>query len=274
MTTKIAHQNHQINCTIEGNGEAVLFLHGWPTNARLWNSQVEAFKNGYKVITIDWLGFGTSDKPVAYHYTFAKMQEILDAVLSQILEKEERVNIVAHDIGGPPAILWAHQNPDRLQRLILLNTVIYPFSTALDQMSHLFFKIPLIREMIVSRFGLNCLMQSLTSSGIRQVQNSIKEILDSHENSNSRVKLKTILEPLHEGKQNEFHQLANKFATINGKKCLIIARQDPLCYKHIQKLSDDNPDVPAYIIEKCGHYIAIDKPAELNKILGNILTKK
>lgn len=108
----------------EGNGEVIIFLHGWPTNSRLWKSQVETLKTDYKVITLDWLGFGKSDKPTENKYTFTKKKEILDVVLSVLLKRHEKVTIVAHDIGGPPAI-------------------IYPFKTITDALSEILLSIPI-----------------------------------------------------------------------------------------------------------------------------------
>lgn len=267
----IEYQDSIIKIYQQGNGEPILLLHGWPTNSQLWNAQVEVLKSNYKVITLDWLGFGKSDKSTDFHYTFSKSKEILDVVLEKLLKPHEKINIVAHDIGGPPAILWAHQNPKKVKRLILLNTVIYPFSTALDTMSHFFFGVPLIREVLVSRFGLNNLMNTMTRSRKREIRQPIEEILNWHEGFNSQIKLKTILEPLKEGKKKEFLSLEQKFKAIETNKYLIIAEKDPLCYAHIKKLSENNPNIPHFIIPNCGHYMPIDRPQEINQVLLQVL---
>lgn len=51
----------------------------------------------------------------------------------------------------------------------------------------------------------------------------------------------------------------------------ISVKQDPLCFAHIDKLRSKNPEVPVFYIPNCGHYMPIDQPAALNKILINIL---
>lgn len=271
MNQPIAYQQYKINYHLEGNGELLVFLHGWPTNSVLWKFQIEILKKNYRTLAFDWLGFGKSDKPVDHHYTFTNQKDILDTVLADLLKSDEKVNIIAHDIGGPPAILWASENQERVKRLILLNTVIYPFSTSLDKVSHLFFKVPIIKELLVSPFGLRQLMKTLSRNRDSGVKDRINEILQAHENVKNEIRLKTILEPLNEGKKKEFLVLANLFSTMNVNRYLIIAKNDPLCYRHIKKLGEDNPDIPAYSIDHCGHFIPLDKPAELNEILIKIL---
>ena len=55
---------------------------------------------------------------------------------------------------------------------------------------------------------------------------------------------------------------------------MVIAKEDPLCYKHIKQLSIENPEVPTFYIQDCGHYIPIDQPVDLNEILAKILKEK
>jgi haloalkane dehalogenase len=77
MRTSIAYKTYQIHCTIEGKGETLVFLHGWPTHAKLWEAQIAARKKDYRTIAFDWLGFGQSDKPLDHSYTFTHKKEIL-----------------------------------------------------------------------------------------------------------------------------------------------------------------------------------------------------
>ena len=271
MIQTIEYQDHQIYTLTEGNGEVIIFLHGWPTNSRLWKSQVETLKTDYKVITLDWLGFGKSDKPTENKYTFTKKKEILDAVLSVLLKRHEKVTIVAHDIGGPPAIIWASENEERVKQLILLNTIIYPFKTITDALSEILLSIPLLKDIFVSQFGLRLVMKTNTKSGDKAINKKIEDILEVYKNVKNTIKWKTLLEPLREGRKNEIHSISEKFRDLRIKKYLVIAKDDPLCYAHIKKLSIENPNVPAYYIKGCGHFIPIDKPNALNEILIKIL---
>lgn len=271
MKSTVKFEGYDIHYTVQGEGEKLVFLHGWPTNARLWDKQVDFFRDRFQTVTIDWLGFGASDKPLDRTYTFGQKREILDAVMKELLAEGGKITLIAHDVGGPAAVLWAAANPEKVRRLILLNTVLYPFSTPLDKMSHFFFGIPVLGNVFVGRFGLRTLMRTLVKSKGKAVKAHIDGILEAYAAAPARLKLKTILEPLKKGKKGELQHVAADFAGLVMPRHLIIARRDPLCYAHIKRLADENPDVPTHLLDRCGHFIPVDAPDALNAILSKIL---
>ena len=211
---EVTYQKHKIHVSVVGTGHAVLLLHGWPTNSQLWQEQVDFLKSTHRVITFDWLGFGRSDKPRGHPYTFTTMRDILGAVVADLVGDQELVTIIAHDIGGPPAILWSHQHKDRVRQLILLNTILYPLSTPLDRLSHAAFKIPILNGFLVSSAYLKNLMRTLTKSKGRLVSRRIANVLDWSENLTPATKLRTIVEPTEYGRQHEVLTLASKLAHL------------------------------------------------------------
>lgn len=263
----ISYQDYQIAVYQEGQGPAIILLHGWPTNALLWQPQVNILKAQHKVITLDWLGFGQSDKPKDYTYTFTQQKELLNTVLQTVLAPEEKVTLVGHDIGGPPAILWAQEHPQRVQQLILLNTVLYTFSMPLDKQSHFLFKVPLLKQLLGSSFGLNKIMHSVTPKNSKAISQHIQTILQAHQNLSPSLAIKLILEPVEAGKQDELLSLATVYKNLPVHKHLIIAQKDPLCSAHILKLQEENPEVGVDYLPDCGHYL----PVEEGELVGELL---
>jgi len=182
--------------------------------------------------------------------------------------------LIAHDIGGPAAILWAHENQEKVKRLILLNTVLYPMKTPLDATSEFILHTPLLRDIFVSPFGIRQVLKTNVKSGRPGLEEKIKEICAPFLKVESSIKRRTLTEPLGNRKKNEVSGLASKYKEMTVEKHLIIASQDPLCYAHIKKLAEENPEVPRHYIEKCGHFIAIDQPTKLADILTGILGSK
>ena len=270
MVQSISYKNHQVKCYIKGNGAAVVLLHGWPSNAKLWDPQVEALKANYKIITLDWLGFGASDKPLTHSYTFTAQKEVLDTVISQFLEDGEKLSIVGHDIGGPPALLWASENEERIENLVLLNTILYTFKTPVDALSELVLNTPGLRNVFVSAWGLKQVMRTMTKRRGKAVRKRIEDILNANRDVPASIKWRTIAAPLNIGRQQEIGTLSEKYKSLKAPKHLVMAKRDPLCYAHIKKLSEENPEVPAHLIPNCGHMIPIDQPAALNEILLTI----
>jgi pimeloyl-ACP methyl ester carboxylesterase len=271
MRQLIQHEGHKIAVYEAGQGEAVIFLHGWPTNALLWQPQVEALQKQYRVLTLDWLGFGHSDKPTDYAYTFTHQKEVLNTVLQTVLDPEEPITLVGHDIGGPPAILWAQDHPSRVRKLVLLNTVLYTFSTPLDKRSHTLFKIPLLKQLLGSSFGLRQIMHSVSQSKPSAIGKHIRDILAAHQNLSSNLAIRLILDPIQHGKQAELLSLATTFQQLEVSKHLIVATEDPLCGAHIERLHQENLTVPVDYLKGCGHYVAVDAAAELTTVLGRVL---
>ncbi|MEO0471434.1 MAG: alpha/beta hydrolase [Bacteroidota bacterium] len=271
MLHHIRFKEHSIQVYDEGQGEPIVFLHGWPTNAKLWQAQANALKAYFRVIRPEWLGFGGSDKPEEHRFSFTENKEALDTVLQALLAPGEKVNLVGHDIGGPPGLLWAAEHEDQVKRLILLNTVLFPFKTRLDAFSEWLMHTPLTRSIFVSRMGLSAVLQTNTRSWGKAVNQRIKAILAANEESSESVRLHTLLDPVGEGRSKETPGLSQKFSALSVPKYLIIAKKDPLLYAHIRQLSKENPAVPSHIIPNCGHFIPIDRPNHLNRILLDIL---
>ena len=107
----------------EGAGDPLLLLHGEPTWGFLYRTMIPVLADAGRVVVPDLFGFGRSDKPLAqadYDYDF-HVRSIERFVLGLGLE---RLTIVVHDWGGPIGLRFAVSHPDRVARLVVLNTGI------------------------------------------------------------------------------------------------------------------------------------------------------
>ena len=102
-----------------GEEPAIVLLHGFPDNQHLYDRLVPELARR-RVVTFDFLGWGSSDKPAGYAYTAGNQTGDLDAVITHL--QLASVVLVAHDASGPPAIDWALEHPERVSGLVLLNT--------------------------------------------------------------------------------------------------------------------------------------------------------
>jgi haloalkane dehalogenase len=102
-----------------GDGPAIVLMHGFPDNHHLYDRLV-SYLGRRHVVTFDFLGWGESDKPAAYDYTFANQERDLDAVIHGL--ELDRVVLVVHDASGPTGISWALDHPQRVVGIVALNT--------------------------------------------------------------------------------------------------------------------------------------------------------
>jgi len=109
----------QLAYTDAGLGLPVVLLHGYPFNRTLWNEQVAALSNSYRVITPDLRGHGESDaSPGAA--TMNRMAQDVAALLDHL--EISRAVIGGLSMGGYVALAFYKQFPSRVRALILADT--------------------------------------------------------------------------------------------------------------------------------------------------------
>jgi len=106
----------------EGDGPVVLLLHGEPTWSFLYR-KVIAQLGGFRCVAPDYFGFGRSDKPTDIGwYTYDRHADSLVAFVEQLDLRD--VTVVVQDWGGPLGFRLCVERPERIARLVVLNTGI------------------------------------------------------------------------------------------------------------------------------------------------------
>jgi haloalkane dehalogenase len=105
----------------KGAGEPVLLLHGEPTWGFLYRRMIPALSAVGRVIAPDLFGFGRSDKPLSPEdYTYDGHYRSVERLALEL--DVRRVTLVVHDWGGPIGLRLAVSHPERVERLVILNT--------------------------------------------------------------------------------------------------------------------------------------------------------
>ncbi len=107
----------------EGAGDPVIMVHGNPTWSFYYRNLAKALRGKYRVIVPDHIGCGLSDTPKAdeYPYTLERRIDDLEALLES-REVKGRITLVLHDWGGMIGMGFAARHPERIARLVILNT--------------------------------------------------------------------------------------------------------------------------------------------------------
>jgi pimeloyl-ACP methyl ester carboxylesterase len=104
-----------------GGGEPIILLHGFPESHRTWRAVAPALAETMFVVAPDQRGFAASDKPEGVeNYRTDRILEDLIA-LADALELD-RFTLAGHDWGGAVAWLAALRHPDRVKRLVIVNS--------------------------------------------------------------------------------------------------------------------------------------------------------
>lgn len=106
-----------------GEGELILCLHGEPTWSYLYRKMIPDLSNHHRVLAMDFVGFGRSDKLTEIsEYSFQMHHDTLVSFI-QGLELEE-ITLVVQDWGGLIGLTVASEMPERFARLVIMNTFL------------------------------------------------------------------------------------------------------------------------------------------------------
>lgn len=108
----------------EGQGRPVLLVHGNPTWSFYWRNVILPLRHRYRLVAVDHVGCGLSDKPQAYDYTLERHIDNLIALADHL--DLRAATLVAHDWGGAIGLGAALARPARFAALALLNTGAFP----------------------------------------------------------------------------------------------------------------------------------------------------
>lgn len=122
----ILYKNTKISYTDSGEGNAIVLLHGFLENKKMWKDYVSFFSNQYRIITIDLLGHGESDC-LGYIHSMEDNARAVHEVLEYLQIK--KTTILGHSMGGYVGLAFAELYPESIQKLILLNSTSKEDST-------------------------------------------------------------------------------------------------------------------------------------------------
>jgi pimeloyl-ACP methyl ester carboxylesterase len=109
------------------NGPPVLLWHGFLSTSYGWRKVMHALANaGLAVLVPDMRGYGDSDKPAGTEgYDGRALAEEFRALVREIGFGAGRpLTLVAHDMGAPPALIWAADHPEEISGLLYIEVPV------------------------------------------------------------------------------------------------------------------------------------------------------
>lgn len=107
------------NVKVEGNGPAIVFIHGFGAAIDWWDEIAPTLAKDHRAIRVDLIGHGGTAAP-ASGYTIEQQAALVSAILDKL--GVERVTVIAHSMGGEVATALSEINPKRIERLIYIDS--------------------------------------------------------------------------------------------------------------------------------------------------------
>lgn len=261
----------RLHYTEQGSGEPVLFLHGWPTSSYLWRNVMPAVAEERRAIALDMPGYGASEKPLDASYSFRFFERAVDGFLDAL--GIGRTGLVVHDVGGPIGLYWASQHPERLERLALLNTLVF---SKLSWAAVAFIaaaKVPGVRGLLTSPSGIKRALRvgvrdksKLTDEVVRAYQ----QPFESKESQRVLAKAGTSLHP--DGLktiESWLPQVSVPVRLLYGEKDRIL----PDVARTMNRVAELLPQAELSTLPDCGHFCQEERPDEIGAALSAFFSR-
>jgi pimeloyl-ACP methyl ester carboxylesterase len=253
---------------VGGEGEPVVFVHGWPTYSYLWRHQMPALAQRFRVYALDLPGCGESEKPSDVRYSLDFFSATLDGFLNAT--GVGSVTLVSHDLGGPISLLWAVRHPERLARLVIMDTMPYPDIPWMIRLMLPAARLPGVGRMLVSRRGLRAALH-LGTSGKGVITDALVAAYD-RPYAGDPAGRKTLLRILTEMDPREMVEIAQNLERITAPTLILWAEKDPSAPLSIaRRLKADIQGATLKTIPNCGHFLTEDQPREVTRLLLEFL---
>jgi pimeloyl-ACP methyl ester carboxylesterase len=231
-----------------GTGAPLILIHGLADDITIWDSVIPALSARFRVIALDQIGFGHSDKPLL-NYRVSTFVDFLDGFLTEL--KTERVSLIGNSLGGWVAAAFALAHPARVDRLVLCDAVGYAaLAQAMDPRA-------LSALRLASREDIQYL-GALTFRNKRFYQD-VETIFKQRVTTGDSYTVGQFLDSMVRGDD----MLDNRLRMINRPTLVIWGREDklvPLSFG--ERFHEEIANSQLRIIENCGHIPQLECPAE------------
>lgn len=246
------------NVQIEGAGDPVLFVHGFPLSGKLWEHQVAAMRGSHRLIVPDLRGLGQSTLGSAPD--MARYADDLAAILDQV-KINGAVTLVGLSMGGYVAFEFFRRHPKRLKALVLADTRADADPPAKSAE----------RE---------TLAQKVLKEGSKVVADGMAKVL-FHPECDPALKKEwhTIMAASpSEGVAAALRAMGKRadstptLKTIKLPTCIIVGDKDVITPPEVAKaMHEAIPNSKLQVIPKSGHMTPVEQPGAFNKVLKEFL---
>ena len=253
---------HALHYLDEGprDAPALLLVHGNPTWSFHWREAVGRFRNRYRVVVPDHLGCGLSDKPQDWSYRLKGHIENLERL---VLELELRqLTLVAHDWGGAIGMGFATRHPDRIARLVVMNTAA--FRSARLPLRIAICRLPLLGPLAVR--GLNAFaLAALRLATAKGLPSEVASgLLAPYASWGERIAIQRFVEdiPMRPGHPSwpALVEIEQGLARLRGKPMLIVWGERDWCFTPAfrEEWQRRFPEAEVRSFAGAGHYVMED----------------
>jgi len=234
-----------------GEGEPIIFSHGWLSDCSSWNSQIEFFAKKHTVILYDHRGHGKSDKPRENYSVQALCSDLYSLI--QML-KLEKVTLVGFSLGGMAALMFALQYPTKVKKLVLVG--------ATAKMAMLIYLFYIFKIILPYRTFARFVSRN-------QIYQPSQQAIEDNISRAMKVPKYVAYQCFVEFTRN--YDIRNRVAEIKVPTLIIVGEKDIVNLKASQYLNREIEGSQLQVMSATGHSVMIEKPEEFNETVREFI---
>ncbi len=267
----------------EGQGEPVVMLHGNPSWSIYYRGLVKALRDTYRCVVPDHIGCGFSDKPddAGYSYTLNQRVDDLEELLDHLgITKEKSLTLILHDWGGMIGMAYASRYPERIKRLVILNTSAFRLPKAKPFPWQLWLTRTPLGAFLVRGFNLFSWTAARTSCIRRKMPAALRQAYTApYDSWRNRIATLRFVQDIPLREKDPGYELVcdvekglERFQKVPMLICW--GEQDFVFDRHfLAEWERAFPNASIHKFSDCGHYVLEDAGDEIASLIQAFLTK-
>jgi len=262
---KLVVNNLVVSYTDQGSEEApvIIFIHGFPLNKTMWDNQVDALKEDYRVVSYDIRGHGDSEpgnEDFSIKLFVADLLQLMDAL------KIEKASLCGLSMGGYIALNAIENFPERFDALVLSDTNCIADSPKAKQKR--LTTIESIREFGVEKYVDDSIVHLFAPESFMTHKNEISEVKEMILNTSEQSLSKTLMA------LSQRKATCGKLPEITIPVLFLVGEEDEITPPEASELMHQKiKNSTIHIIPQAGHLSNLENPVEFNKQLKIFFAK-
>ena len=253
----------------EGRGAPVLFVHGTPTWSFEYRHLIKALSPHVRCIAPDHLGFGLSERPARFGYT----PEAHAAALKEFVTRLglDDFTLVVHDFGGPIGLPLCFERTVRVNRLVLMNTWMWPFDGDADMQRKATIAGGAVGKLLYeyANFSLKALMPSSYGDKRKLTPEIHRQYLEVFRDRKARVRVLHALARALNGSRDYYQSLLSQVGKLKPLPALIIWGMKDSAFRpnQLARWRELLPYAKVVELPDAGHWPHEEEPDEVARLV-------
>ncbi|MCS6989904.1 MAG: alpha/beta hydrolase [Chloroherpetonaceae bacterium] len=259
----------------EGGGSRVIFLaHGFSSSLDIFYRVVPLFAERYRVLALDLLAFGKSDKPTNIRYSLELYAKLIKEFLEKTCAQGDAIYGVGHSMGAKYLVAMSVYHPNFFSKLVLSNSDGFLYLPPFIMMASSFLLKPILYRLVSTPAFVRKTMRSVYHDPSHVTEEHLRrniEMVRSRENFEAMMSLNRDFKHL----DLQRMKIRSRLKEMKTPTLVIWGANDKFIpVKYANVVQREIPNSRLVLIPECGHVPMVEKPREFFEAVDNFINEK